>query len=774
MGELGLDDRPEPAGADGSRSEDGERLDLSAVEPERWRSGIPWWPGLGVIITLVALPGLSLALSSGVAARQVGAPAVPTLLETWRGLAMAALVSGGAAFAVVPVAALVVRGRTRAILALLRFGVPVGVVLIAIVVMLHALLAGASVVAVMWLILGWAHAGAGGIVAFLGLAAATYLLGAGLTKLRHVPAHEPAISLGRSDAPQLVELVNDLAKRVGVERPDAILLGPAGDFWVGRGTVRALNDSVDGVVLHASIPTLALLSRAQIEAVIAHELGHIRNGDTDVGWRLAPAFERLRTSIDVLEKEAEGIGAVAAWPGMRWLDYAKSAVGVVVGETRRDSEARADAVAADVVGAEVTAETLLAVHAVAVVEDLWLAALDEAFATAPDDPIESFTTAARASLVGATPADIIEHDLFGLRADHPALLTRLRALGQVGAALEVSDAAALTDLVADPRAQLMRIIEAIKDVDPRGHELLLNAPRLTPGVVAWAITGLVFGAIFGWKGLQDGLGGDEPIIAAIVAAVWLSFPIVYLHLQHEVAVDRHGIHVRSWWRHWLDRGGRPRWVDLRWTSSMSLTTRFEEWVTVSNGFDTASWWAAIWPRRELAALVDGLRERRGVINFASEYGVQDVERLAVLWCVRGRIVVPEVQLGADGSILEMRPVKAPGRGPLRLSFALSDRLVLPVKPAGGKDRIAHPAHLAEVAKIDLETFEREARRIVVRGSREVWEVAVDDVLVWSGPRRTDLYDVAEVILAIAASEARSGAAATGEGQPAAPAPEDIP
>ncbi len=117
--------------------------------------------------------------------------------------------------------------------------------------------------------------------------------------------------------------------------------------------------------------------------------------------------------------------------------------------------------------------------------------------------------------------------------------------------------------------------------------------------------------------------------------------------------------------------------------------------------------------------------------------------------MNNRFLVPEVRVGPDGELIEMRPVKALDASSLRLSFALIDRLHAPVGPARPKDRMAHPGHLAEVANVDLETFERDARRIQIHRSREEWEMTVDGVDgAWTAPRQADELGIAEAIIEI--------------------------
>lgn len=82
--------------------------------------------------------------------------------------------------------------------------------------------------------------------------------------------------LSRHEAPRLFELVAELARRAGLERVPALFLtrDPVpGAFTTGRR---------DDAAVALSVGLLQRLDERQIAGVLAHELSHLRNGDTSV------------------------------------------------------------------------------------------------------------------------------------------------------------------------------------------------------------------------------------------------------------------------------------------------------------------------------------------------------------------------------------------------------------------------------------------------------------------------------------------------------------
>jgi hypothetical protein len=72
-----------------------------------------------------------------------------------------------------------------------------------------------------------------------------------------------------------------------------------------------------------------------------------------------------------------------------------------------------------------------------------------------------------------------------------------------------------------------------------------------------------------------------------------------------------------------------------------------------------------------------------------------------------------------------------------------------VPPAKPEDVVAQRSHLAEVVKVDLATFEAEARRAEIHGSRDEWIMTIDGIEgVWTAPRKIDELDIADMLIEV--------------------------
>jgi heat shock protein HtpX len=83
-----------------------------------------------------------------------------------------------------------------------------------------------------------------------------------------------AKEMSASDCPQLVGMVRDLARRAGLPAPRVYLIDSPhpNAFATGRDPAHAAVAVTTGL--------LAILDREEVAAVMAHELGHVRNRDT--------------------------------------------------------------------------------------------------------------------------------------------------------------------------------------------------------------------------------------------------------------------------------------------------------------------------------------------------------------------------------------------------------------------------------------------------------------------------------------------------------------
>ncbi|MFL6844865.1 MAG: M48 family metalloprotease [Allosphingosinicella sp.] len=121
--------------------------------------------------------------------------------------------------------------------------------------------------------LGFTLGGPRGAVLALAVAAAMNLV-TYWNADRIVLSMHGAKEVTRSDCPQLVGMVHGLAGRAGLPPPRVFLIDSphANAFATGRDPAHSAVAATTGL--------LAILDREEVAAVIAHELGHVRNRDT--------------------------------------------------------------------------------------------------------------------------------------------------------------------------------------------------------------------------------------------------------------------------------------------------------------------------------------------------------------------------------------------------------------------------------------------------------------------------------------------------------------
>ncbi len=123
------------------------------------------------------------------------------------------------------------------------------------------------------------------------LVAVPLVRGLVLTRRRH-DARPAGISVSRQEQPALWGRVLSLCDQVGVRAPEEIRLTP--DVNAGVDEVAHLMGLIPGRRrMYLGVPLLVGLTVAQLDAVLAHELGHYSNRDA----RLAPTIVRGRIGV---------------------------------------------------------------------------------------------------------------------------------------------------------------------------------------------------------------------------------------------------------------------------------------------------------------------------------------------------------------------------------------------------------------------------------------------------------------------------------------------
>lgn len=202
------------------------------------------------------------------------------------------------------------------------------------------------------------------------------------------------------DCPQFVGIVHDLAARAGLPEPRVYLVDSPhpNAFATGRDPAHAAVAVTTGL--------LGLLSKAEVAAVMAHELGHVRNRDTLVMTMtatIAGAVSML-ANFGILFRGAGRVNPLAMAAAVLLAPFAAMLVQLAISRTREYGADRA--------GAEICGDPRLLASA--------LAKLDRAAARIPN-PVTLRNPAAAALYIVPTGRD-------RLFATHPDTANRIAAL----------------------------------------------------------------------------------------------------------------------------------------------------------------------------------------------------------------------------------------------------------------------------------------------------------------------------------------------------------
>ena len=256
-----------------------------------------------------------------------------------------------------------------------------------------------------------------------------------LWRLRRVMqlADEPfevrGLLLTPAQAPGLWRHVADLAQRVGTAAPDHLVLGLLDGFCVTCARLRVLPGGplLQGRTLYVPLTYLCLLRRDEVDAAIAHELGHLLGEDGVWSMRFTPLYTGMQHALERLTDEEGNVLAGSA-PALFFGEYVLESFHLAVQHWRRARELEADAVSARVAGPQATARALVHVCALSPVVDERLEAIARHPDEAEHDLIAMLQADAQAKPLQAP--DLTEEAAAAHPYDaHPPTLERLRVLG---------------------------------------------------------------------------------------------------------------------------------------------------------------------------------------------------------------------------------------------------------------------------------------------------------------------------------------------------------
>jgi Zn-dependent protease with chaperone function len=156
-------------------------------------------------------------------------------------------------------------------------------------------------------------------------------------------------------APALWARVRALAGQIGTAPPDHIVAGIDANFFVTETALSVQGRTLGGRSLFVSLPLLRVLDQREADAVLAHELAHLRGGDTASSAAIGPKlvqFDSYRAAMS-----GAGLTIVAFY----MLTLYRIIFELALKRDSREREFMADKAAADVVGGNSLVRALIKV-----------------------------------------------------------------------------------------------------------------------------------------------------------------------------------------------------------------------------------------------------------------------------------------------------------------------------------------------------------------------------------------------------------------------------
>jgi len=320
------------------------------------------------------------------------------------------------------------------------------------------------------------------------LVVAGFLLWGGVLTLRHLSRALKAlnkdtveamgVAVSRAQAPGLWRYVGELAKRTGAAEPAYVVVGIAESFYVTAHDVvlQPSGQRLTGETMYLPLTYLSLLHRSEIDAVIAHELGHFVGEDTAYSLGFSPIYHRLVLSLHAISDQDDASDWLSM-PAITFIVFLLTRFDLAVKHWSREREFAADQVAARVAGHDAIARALIRMTAI----NTTVRAVVDEVARRPDeagnDLIAMLTQAVQDK--GMEVPDFAQEVATTHPSDtHPPTLERLQAVGLplsrtlTQSALTAPDPQALQwvrALFADSQGLQTQLLE-----DFKGHSRLRN------------------------------------------------------------------------------------------------------------------------------------------------------------------------------------------------------------------------------------------------------------------------------------------------------------
>ena len=119
------------------------------------------------------------------------------------------------------------------------------------------------------------------------------------------PSTPEGIAVSRGEAPELWELVDDVARLCGLPLPDTIVLGLGNSFFVTMGGSAAGTATENGgIIVHLSMPFMVVLEKEELRFIVGHELAHIQGEDIEYRHRFSALYLAVEATGEALARDA--------------------------------------------------------------------------------------------------------------------------------------------------------------------------------------------------------------------------------------------------------------------------------------------------------------------------------------------------------------------------------------------------------------------------------------------------------------------------------------
>ncbi len=199
------------------------------------------------------------------------------------------------------------------------------------------------------------------LVLFVGFAVAAGVLVAVAGIFKRVQSSNQVVGelVAEADAPLLWQRIRHLAQRLKTEPPRHIVAGIDANFFVTEAPITVGQQTLTGRTLFVSLPLLRILDQTEADAVLGHELAHLRGGDTRRSAQLGPKlvqFDHYRHAV-----RTGGLSAMAS----PLLDLYRTIFEIALASDSREREFKADRLAAKLVSPAAIAQSLVKIAAYA-------------------------------------------------------------------------------------------------------------------------------------------------------------------------------------------------------------------------------------------------------------------------------------------------------------------------------------------------------------------------------------------------------------------------